>query len=114
MPFPSPGDLLSPGTEPKSPALWADALTSEPPGKQFQSKNVSLSVVSHSVTSWTIVHQAPSAHGIRQAGILEWGAISLSPEDLADLGIEPRSPTFWAYSVLSELPGIAILAILPL
>ena len=32
-PFPSPGDLPNPGTEPWSPALQADALTSEPPGK---------------------------------------------------------------------------------
>ena len=31
--FPSPGDLPDPGIEPKSPALQADALTSEPPGK---------------------------------------------------------------------------------
>ena len=33
LPFPSPGDLLDPGIEPRSPALQADALTSEPPGK---------------------------------------------------------------------------------
>ena len=31
--FPSPGDLSNPGIEPGSPALQADALTSEPPGK---------------------------------------------------------------------------------
>ena len=33
LPFPSPGDLPNPGIEPGSPALEADALTSEPPGK---------------------------------------------------------------------------------
>ena len=33
FPFPSPGDLPDPGIEPRSPALQADALTSEPPGK---------------------------------------------------------------------------------
>ena len=33
LPFPSPGDLPNPGVEPGSPALQADALTSEPPGK---------------------------------------------------------------------------------
>ena len=33
LPFPSPGDLPHPGIEPRSPALEADALTSEPPGK---------------------------------------------------------------------------------
>ena len=31
--FPSPGDLLDPGIEPRSPALQADTLTSEPPGQ---------------------------------------------------------------------------------
>ena len=31
--FPSPGDLPNPGIEPRSPALQADALSSEPPGK---------------------------------------------------------------------------------
>ena len=34
LPFPSPGDLLDPGMEPGSPALQADSLLSEPPGKQ--------------------------------------------------------------------------------
>ena len=33
MPFPSPGDLPNPGIEPGSPALQADALSSEAPGK---------------------------------------------------------------------------------
>ena len=33
LPFPSPGDLPHPGIEPRSPALQADALPSEPPGK---------------------------------------------------------------------------------
>ena len=32
-PCPSPGDLPDPGIEPGSPALQADALPSEPPGK---------------------------------------------------------------------------------
>ena len=34
LPFPSPGDLPDPGIEHRSPALQADALPSEPPGKQ--------------------------------------------------------------------------------
>ena len=33
LPFPSPGDLPNPGIDPRSPALQADALTSEPSGK---------------------------------------------------------------------------------
>ena len=35
LPFPSPGDLPDPGIERRSPALQADALTSEPPGKPY-------------------------------------------------------------------------------
>ena len=32
LPFPSPGDFPDPGIEPRSPALQANALTSEPDG----------------------------------------------------------------------------------
>ena len=35
LPFPSPGDLPDPGIEPRSSALWADALPSEPPELDF-------------------------------------------------------------------------------
>ena len=35
LPFPSPGDLPDPGIEPGSPALQADSLPTEPPGKPF-------------------------------------------------------------------------------
>ena len=33
LPFPSPGDLPDPGIKPGSPALQADTLPTEPPGK---------------------------------------------------------------------------------
>ena len=33
LPFPSPGDLPDPGIKPGSPALQADSLPSESPGK---------------------------------------------------------------------------------
>ena len=33
LPFPSPGDLPNPGIDPRSPALQADALLFELPGK---------------------------------------------------------------------------------
>ena len=35
LPFPSLGDLPNPGIKPMSPALQADFLLSEPPGKAF-------------------------------------------------------------------------------
>ena len=34
LPFPSPGDLLDPGIEPRSPALQVGSLPSKPPGKR--------------------------------------------------------------------------------
>ena len=39
LPFPSPEDLPDPGIKPRSPALWADALTSEPPLALFKKVN---------------------------------------------------------------------------
>ena len=44
LPFPSPEDPPEPGIESRSPAMQADALTSEPPGKrnQFKSKSYQL------------------------------------------------------------------------
>ena len=36
LPFPSPGDLLNPGTEPRSPALQADSLPTELQGKPLR------------------------------------------------------------------------------
>ena len=35
LPLPSPGDLPDPGVEPVSPALQADSLPSEPPGRPY-------------------------------------------------------------------------------
>ena len=36
VPFPSPGDLPDPGSEPMSPALAGGFFTTEPPGKLFK------------------------------------------------------------------------------
>ena len=41
------------------------------------------------MTPWTVAHQAVSVHGVLQARILEWVAISFS-RDLADPGFEHR------------------------
>ena len=35
LPFPSPADLPNPGVRPRSPALQAESLLSEPPGKPY-------------------------------------------------------------------------------
>ena len=53
MPFLSPEDLPDPGIEPRSPTLWADALSSEPPGKSFIVYKVSLYV--SFINSWNVL-----------------------------------------------------------
>ena len=77
LPFPSPGDLPNPVDEPRSPALQADSSQSEPSGKPlFDQKKVSHLVMSDCL--WPMDSSPPdsSVHGILQARILEWVAIS--------------------------------------
>ena len=45
FPFPSPGDLPDPGIEPRSPALQADSLPADPPGKPKNTGMGSLSLL---------------------------------------------------------------------
>ena len=45
LPFLTPEDLPDTGIEPRSPALWADALTSEPPGKPILKRQDKINVV---------------------------------------------------------------------
>ena len=49
-----------------------------------------------------------SVHGILQARILEWVAIS-SPGELPNQGIEPRSPAFQADALPTELHKKAVI-----
>ena len=44
----------------------------------------------HSVTAWTVAHQAPLSMGILQARILEWDMPS--PGDIPEPGVETTSP----------------------
>ena len=95
LPFPSPGDLPNSGIEPWSPALQADALTSELPGKpQVALYYWYKTVVKFYSVAWSEVKVAQSCptlcdpmdcsppgssvHGILQARILDWVAISFS------------------------------------
>ena len=45
QPFPSPWDLPDPGSKPRSPALQADFLPAEPPGKSKNTRVGSLSLL---------------------------------------------------------------------
>ena len=101
---PSPGDLPDPGIEPRSPALQADALSSELPGKPKTRLDYSLSHVRLFVTQWTVAHQAPPSMGFSRQEY--WSGLPFpSPGDLPDPGIEPRSPALQADALTSEPPG---------
>ena len=52
LPFPSPGDLPNPGTEPGSSALQADALPSEPPRKTIRQVTTKLLTWLNRSQSW--------------------------------------------------------------
>ena len=56
LPFPPPGDLPDPGTEPSPPALAGGFFTTEPPGKP---RCCVLNCLRLSVTPWTEAHQGP-------------------------------------------------------
>ena len=55
-PFPSPGDLPNPGIKPRSPALQADSLPAEPPGKRRSLNNSSGGVCWWNLISFFMLH----------------------------------------------------------
>ena len=108
-PFLSSGDLPNPGLEPRSSALQADSLLSEPPGTREWIKNCACmlccSVMSNFLRPlWTVDHQAPlSMEFPRQE---YWsGQLFPSPGALPNPGIEFRYPGWQADSLSSEPPG---------
>ena len=65
---------------------------------------LSHSVVSDSVTLWTVAPRLLCPWGFSRQEY--WSGLpSPPPEDLPNPGIEPRSPTWQADSLLSEPPG---------
>ena len=56
-------------------------------------------------TPWDCSLPGSSVHGIFQARVLEWVAISFS-RGSSNPGIEPRSPTLQADALPSEPPGL--------
>ena len=63
------GDLLNPGIEPRSPALQADSLPAEPPGKPKDSRVGSLSLLQEifptQELSWSLLHFRWILHQLR-------------------------------------------------
>ena len=63
------------------------------------------SVMSDSVTPWTVARQAHLSTRILRTRILEWVYMPSPPGDLPNPGIKPRSPTLQVNSLPSESPG---------
>ena len=98
LPFPSPGDFPYPGIEPRSPALYADALTSEPPGKSKDDLLLLLlSRFSHvwlCATPWMAAHQAPPSLGFSRQE--HWSGLPFpSP-------VQESEKWKWSRSVVSD------------
>ena len=55
-------------------------------------------------TPWTVAYQAPPSMGLSRQEYWS-GLLFLSPGDLPDPGIKPRSPAFQADTLTSEPPG---------
>ena len=60
LPFSSPGNLPNLGIEPRSPAVWADSLLSEPPGTNL------LGVYPRSATWYYILKSITAVHHIKK------------------------------------------------
>ena len=70
--------------------------------KQYIVKLKSLSGVRLFVTPWTVAYQAPPSMGFSRQEY--WSGLSFpSPGDLPNPGIEPRSPTFQADTLLRNI-----------
>ena len=98
------GNLPNPGIEPTSPALQADALPSESPGKlKVGSVLVGQSCLTLCVTR-PVIHQVPLFMGFFRQEY--WSGLPFpSPGDLPNPGIEPTSPALQADALPSEPPG---------
>ena len=74
--FPFPGDFLNPGIEAGCPALQADSLQSEPPGKPRKIKGSEVKVAQSCLTLSD--PKGYTVHRILQARILGWVAFPVS------------------------------------
>ena len=64
VPFPSPGDLPNPRIEPRSPALQADPLLFETPGKSSKEKSTNLSGKINEYRIKNKIHNSHNNHNL--------------------------------------------------
>ena len=103
LPFPSPGDLPNPGVEPRSPALQADALPSEPPD-QIRSDQL-LSRVWLFATPWIAARQASLSITNSRSSLRLTSIESVMPSILCHplLLLPPITPSIRVFSNKSTL-----------
>ena len=129
LPFPSPGDLPDPGIKPRSPALQADALPSEPPGKPcfyFQFSSVAQSCptlcdpmncstpglpVHHQLPEFTQTHVHQVSDAIQPSHPLSSPSPSApNPVFSSESTLRMRWPKYWSFSFSispsNEHPGL--------
>ena len=100
LPFPSPGNLPDLGVKSGSPALQVDSLPSKPPKKKKKEEVAQLCSTLCDPTDCSL--PGSSIHGIFQARVLEWVAVSFSressqPRDLTQVScIAGRCFKLWA------------------
>ena len=125
LPFPFPGDFPKPGIKPRSPVLQADFLLPVPPRKALKKtlhKDNSYTFSSSEVKSLSHARlcnpmdcspSGSSVHGILQARILEWIAVSFSrgfsqPKDRTQVSAlqadaltsePPRKPVYFFFLI---------------
>ena len=120
--FPSSGDLPKPRMEPRSPALQADSLPSEPSGKPLQALWLLVDSASESgggggggvakscstlATPRTVARQALQSMKISRQE--SWSGLPFpTPGDLPDPGIKPESPALVDGFFTTEPPGKSI------
>ena len=77
LPYPSPGDLPNPGIEPRSPALQADSLPSEPPRKPLDHNKLwkilkEMGVPDHLTCLLRNLHVGQDATVLTGRGTIDW------------------------------------------
>ena len=123
LPFPPPGDLPNPGIKLEAPALASGFSTTEPCGKPIIMSIKKESKVAQSCPTlcnpMDCSLPVSSIHGIFQARVLEWVAISFSrgssqPRDWAQVScIAGRRFIIWATREAQIMSMLLLLLLLP-
>ena len=97
LPFPSPGYLPNQGIEPRSPALQADVLPSEPPKKSIMEKVVFQQWMKERQKIWVSGGRVPKRFG-SMSDELVWGWLftqtNIWPQVGSDHPIQSKPPFF--------------------